>query len=142
ASVLALYSLQKSMMATPWGPRAVPTGGAGVAPPAGIWILTIAATFFLPMAVPSRFVRRPARSRTATDKSAGFPGTRTTPGDHAPRPDPGEREVSPPRPGSRRLPPRIARHRAPGRPGRTGRPPRGTAGGRRRRRPRPGRSQL
>ena len=48
-SVLALYSLQKSMMATPCGPSAVPTGGAGVAPPAGIWILTTAATFFLAM---------------------------------------------------------------------------------------------
>ena len=31
ASVAALYALQKSMIATPWGPRAVPTGGAGVA---------------------------------------------------------------------------------------------------------------
>src|SRR5690606_14268621 len=46
ASVWALYSLQKSMIATPWGPSAVPTGGAGVAPPAGIWILTTARTFF------------------------------------------------------------------------------------------------
>src|SRR5438445_3483666 len=42
-SVWLLYILQKSMMLTPWGPRAVPTGGAGVAAPAGIWILTIAA---------------------------------------------------------------------------------------------------
>ena len=31
ASVAALYSLQKSMIATPCGPSAVPTGGAGVA---------------------------------------------------------------------------------------------------------------
>jgi hypothetical protein len=30
-SVAALYALQNSMMFTPWGPRAVPTGGAGVA---------------------------------------------------------------------------------------------------------------
>src|SRR5690349_9487211 len=45
-SVCALYILQKSMIATPCGPSAVPTGGAGVACPAGIWILTIAATFF------------------------------------------------------------------------------------------------
>src|SRR6476619_65300 len=45
-SVCALYILQKSMIATPCGPSAVPTGGAGVAAPAGIWILTIAATFF------------------------------------------------------------------------------------------------
>ena len=48
-SVAALYCLQKSMMATPWGPRAVPTGGAGVALPAGIWIFTTAATLFLAM---------------------------------------------------------------------------------------------
>src|SRR6476646_6226192 len=37
------------MIATPCGPSAVPTGGAGVAAPAGIWILTTAATFFLAM---------------------------------------------------------------------------------------------
>src|SRR4051812_18359632 len=49
-SVCALYILQKSMIATPWGPRAVPTGGAGVAAPAGIWILTMAATFFFAIA--------------------------------------------------------------------------------------------
>src|SRR5438105_3216895 len=34
------------MMLTPWGPRAVPTGGAGVAWPAGIWSLTTARIFF------------------------------------------------------------------------------------------------
>src|SRR3954453_18271888 len=45
-SVAALYALQKSMMLMPWGPNAVPTGGAGVAPPAWIWILTTAASFF------------------------------------------------------------------------------------------------
>src|SRR5690606_24666594 len=49
ASVWALYALQKSMIATPCGPSAVPTGGAGVAWPAGIWILTTAETFFLAM---------------------------------------------------------------------------------------------
>src|SRR5688572_26432978 len=49
ASVAALYALQKSMIATPCGPSAVPTGGAGVAAPAGIWILTMAAIFFLAM---------------------------------------------------------------------------------------------
>src|ERR1700712_1908188 len=37
------------MIATPCGPRAVPTGGAGVALPAGIWIFTTAVTFFLAM---------------------------------------------------------------------------------------------
>src|SRR5215203_1155671 len=33
AWVAALYCLQKSMMFTAWGPRAVPTGGAGVSSP-------------------------------------------------------------------------------------------------------------
>src|SRR5665811_1949017 len=36
ASVAALYCLQNSMMLTPCGPRAVPTGGAGVAAPASV----------------------------------------------------------------------------------------------------------
>ena len=45
-SVAALYALTKSMIATPCGPSAVPTGGAGLALPAGIWILTMAATRF------------------------------------------------------------------------------------------------
>src|ERR1700683_2030539 len=45
-SVAALYCLTKSMMLTPCGPSAVPTGGAGVAAPALSWTLTIAATFF------------------------------------------------------------------------------------------------
>src|SRR3954449_7491694 len=35
------------MMFTPWGPSAVPTGGAGVAAPACSWTLTSAAIFFL-----------------------------------------------------------------------------------------------
>src|SRR6476469_797549 len=47
ASVWALYALQKSMMLTPCGPRAVPTGGAGVAAPACSCTLTSAAIFFL-----------------------------------------------------------------------------------------------
>src|SRR6185503_17707342 len=34
------------MMLTPWGPRAVPTGGAGVAAPAWSCTLTSAAIFF------------------------------------------------------------------------------------------------
>src|SRR6201997_5922111 len=42
--VVALNSLQNAMMFTPRGPRAVPTGGAGLAWPAGIWSL-ISATF-------------------------------------------------------------------------------------------------
>ena len=37
----------ENFIATPWGPSAVPTGGAGEAWPAGIWILTSAVTFFL-----------------------------------------------------------------------------------------------
>src|SRR3990172_9609171 len=45
-AVLALKALQKSMMLTPWGPSAVPTGGAGVAFPAAIWSLTTACIFF------------------------------------------------------------------------------------------------
>src|SRR5271169_2212445 len=36
ADVLALNALQKSIILTPCGPSAVPTGGAGVALPAGI----------------------------------------------------------------------------------------------------------
>src|SRR6266508_4044213 len=44
AAVAALYCLTKSMMFTAWGPRAVPTGGAGVAAPAGSSILMTAAT--------------------------------------------------------------------------------------------------
>src|SRR6266403_3367996 len=45
ADVLALNALQKSMMLTPCGPSAVPTGGAGVALPAGLCSLTCAVTF-------------------------------------------------------------------------------------------------
>src|SRR5579864_1283267 len=44
--VLALNALQKSMMLTPCGPNAVPTGGAGVALPAGICNFTFAVIFF------------------------------------------------------------------------------------------------
>src|SRR5262249_24588911 len=45
-AVFALKFLQKSMMLTPCGPSAVPTGGAGVALPAAIWSFTMAWTFF------------------------------------------------------------------------------------------------
>src|SRR5271165_2638573 len=45
-AVLALTCLQKSMMLTPWGPSAVPTGGAGVALPAGNCSLTVVCSFF------------------------------------------------------------------------------------------------
>src|SRR3974390_2431890 len=44
--VLALNALQKSMMFTPCGPSAVPTGGAGVALPAGNCNLIVVCTFF------------------------------------------------------------------------------------------------
>src|SRR5215472_6137524 len=44
--VLALKALQKSMMLTPCGPSAVPTGGAGVAFPAGICSFTEPVIFF------------------------------------------------------------------------------------------------
>src|SRR4051812_50099919 len=45
-SVWALYILQKSMIATPCGPSAVPTGGAGVAAPAGGWVFTTPPALF------------------------------------------------------------------------------------------------
>jgi hypothetical protein len=44
--VRSLYSLQKAIMLTPCCPRAGPTGGAGVALPAGICNLIIVFTFF------------------------------------------------------------------------------------------------
>src|SRR5271155_3751368 len=45
-AVLALNCLQKSMMFKPWGPSAVPTGGAGVALPAGNCNLMVVCIFF------------------------------------------------------------------------------------------------
>src|SRR5512139_547238 len=41
-----LKPLQNSMMLTPCWPSAGPTGGEGLAFPAGIWSFTIACTFF------------------------------------------------------------------------------------------------
>src|SRR5260370_16556780 len=41
--VRPLNCFTNSMMLTPWGPRAVPTGGAGVACPAATWSFTTAA---------------------------------------------------------------------------------------------------
>ena len=49
AWVRALNVLQKSMMFTPACPSAGPTGGAGVALPAGICNLTYPVTFFAMM---------------------------------------------------------------------------------------------
>src|ERR1700686_3719022 len=50
-AVLALNCLQKSMMFKPCGPTAVPTGGAGVALPAGNCNLIVVCTF-LAMSLP------------------------------------------------------------------------------------------
>ena len=44
--VWALNALQNSMMLTPCWPSAGPTGGAGLAAPAGIWSLIRVRTFF------------------------------------------------------------------------------------------------
>src|SRR5512137_2159260 len=46
-AVFALNALQKSMMLTPAWPSAAPTGGAGVALPAGICSLMYPVTFFM-----------------------------------------------------------------------------------------------
>src|SRR5512147_1221988 len=57
-AVFALKFLQKSMMFSPCGPSAVPTGGAGVALPAAICSFTTAWIFFAimePYAGISRF---------------------------------------------------------------------------------------
>src|SRR4029079_12934784 len=45
-AVRALKFFTKSMMFTPAWPNAGPTGGAGVAAPAGIWSFTMPMTFF------------------------------------------------------------------------------------------------
>src|SRR5713226_5287012 len=60
-AVRSLYDLQNSMIFTPCCPSAGPTGGAGVALPAGICNLTTAMTFFampLPLSTPSGTVYR------------------------------------------------------------------------------------
>src|SRR5579884_633604 len=46
AAVFSLYPLINSIILMPYGPSVEPTGGAGVALPAGIWSLTTAVTFF------------------------------------------------------------------------------------------------
>src|SRR5215813_2809793 len=50
--VRALKPLQNSMMLTPCCPSAGPTGGAGLAFPAGIWSFTTAWTFFAMVRLP------------------------------------------------------------------------------------------
>src|ERR1700733_15555062 len=63
-AVRALKFLQKSMMFTPCGPSAVPTGGAGVALPAAIWSFTIACIFFAIVHNPATFkTAQPQRTR-------------------------------------------------------------------------------
>src|ERR1700739_902723 len=67
--VLALNCLQKSMMLTPWGPSAVPTGGAGVALPAGSCSLIVVCTFFggiVPLPQSQIFLPRPRGPRCST----------------------------------------------------------------------------
>src|SRR6476660_4230226 len=69
-AVFALKFLQKSMMFTPCGPSAVPTGGAGVALPAAIWSFTSACIFF---AIPAyianeRFATKSRRARRLSFK--------------------------------------------------------------------------
>ncbi len=53
AEVLALNALQNSMMLTPCGPSAVPTGGAGVALPAGICSFTVTGNFLCHIYLPT-----------------------------------------------------------------------------------------
>src|ERR1700722_17672041 len=68
-AVFALKALQNSMILTPWGPKAVPTGGAGLAWPAGICILTIALIFFA-MAFSLRADACPPRAFSGRPKPA------------------------------------------------------------------------
>src|SRR6266496_6757692 len=66
--VRELNSLQNAMMLIPCGPRAVPTGGAGFAFPAGICSLTNPVTFFAMILLRNVFARgaRLLRASTAT----------------------------------------------------------------------------
>src|SRR5919107_20169 len=63
-SVAALYALTNSMMLTPWGPSAVPTGGAGVAAPALIWVM-----------VACRVANGPSTTMTESDTSKSATST-------------------------------------------------------------------
>src|SRR5580704_9442520 len=80
AEVLALNALQNSMIFTPCGPKAVPTGGAGVALPAGICNLTEAVTFFAICFLLDLFYlqeielhgRRPAKNRHQDAQRVAF----------------------------------------------------------------------
>src|ERR1700751_3065305 len=57
--VRALNCLQNSMMFTPCWPSAGPTGGAGLAAPAGIWSFTSAVTVFFAIVLPRLLERLP-----------------------------------------------------------------------------------
>ena len=61
--------LQKSMMFSPWGPSAVPTGGAGVAFPAAIWSFTIACNF---LAIELLSSLQPSAPKPARQPRTGF----------------------------------------------------------------------
>src|SRR5205085_11963098 len=76
-SVAALYCLQKSVMFTPCGPRAVPTGGAGVAWPACSWTLTTAEIFFFLGGMPHPFVPIGSSAPTPVDTGDAAAGTST-----------------------------------------------------------------
>src|SRR5262245_6727649 len=66
--VLALKALQKSMMFTPAWPSAGPTGGAGVALPAGICSLICPTTFFMTLELFHLQEIEFHRRRTAEDR--------------------------------------------------------------------------
>src|SRR5258706_16391942 len=72
-AVLALNCLQKSMMFKPCGPSAVPTGGAGVALPAGNCNLIVVCTF-LAMSLPQNnlFFREPASAQLLDTRKIQF----------------------------------------------------------------------
>src|SRR5438477_6062406 len=69
--VCALKPLQNSMMLTPCWPRAGPTGGDGLALPAGICSLTTAWSFFIAGAPGARRARRAWAARTPARSPAG-----------------------------------------------------------------------
>src|SRR5262245_36331227 len=75
-AVFELKFLQKSMMLTPCGPSAVPTGGAGVAFPAAICSFTTACIFFTGCLQASEFRRRVSglkpRARSLAPKASNF----------------------------------------------------------------------
>src|SRR3989440_8871886 len=81
--VCALNPLQNSMMLTPCWPSAGPTGGEGLALPAGICSLTIACSFFIAAAPGARRAppawagRRPARSAASARPRGPLPGPRS-----------------------------------------------------------------